>query len=70
MTLGPVDPADDDLSEVPHVLRACPVCGARMETVYERQYQQVRVCVECRTSVMVPGAAWNIARAKDRKESA
>jgi hypothetical protein len=64
MTLGPVDPPDDDLRS----RLACPVCGARMETVYERRYQQVRVCVECRTSLMVPGTAWEIARIRERKE--
>jgi hypothetical protein len=41
-----------------------------METVYERQYQQVRVCIECRTSVMVPGSAWDVLRARHSKESA
>jgi len=70
MTLRPVDPPDDAHGEPATDLSACPVCGGRMETVYDRQHHQVSVCVECRTGVMVPRAAWDIARAKDRKESA
>lgn len=43
---------------------ACPICGGRMETVYQRNNQNVCVCTDCHTGVTVPGTAWDIARIK------
>lgn len=40
----------------------CPVCGGRMDLVYDRPKAKVCVCVDCHTGVTVPAGAWEIAR--------
>jgi hypothetical protein len=42
----------------------CPICGDRMELVYDRFHQQVCVCVECHTGLTIPAAAWDVQRRK------
>ena len=46
------------------MLETCPVCGGRMEMVYERPHQQVCACADCQTTITVPVVAWDIARVK------
>jgi len=42
----------------------CPVCGGKMELVYDRPQQQVCVCTECHAGLTIPTAAWDVARRK------
>ena len=42
----------------------CPVCGGKMELVYDRRHISASVCVDCHTGITVPTDAWNVARVK------
>lgn len=66
MALPGMKPPDnfDSQPEPCDVIELCPVCGGRMETVYDRHHQKVCVCVDCHSGVTVPVTAWDIARAK------
>ena len=57
---GPRNPGPCD------VLAICPVCGGKLETVYERPHQQVCACADCQTTISVPVVAWDIARVKKK----
>ena len=48
------------------VLEICPVCGGKLEAVYERPHQQVCACADCQTTISVPVVAWDIARVKKK----
>jgi hypothetical protein len=62
-TLKPADDRDP-LGQPCEVLEVCPICGGRMEVVYNRIQAKVCVCVDCHSGVTVPAAAWDIARGK------
>jgi hypothetical protein len=51
---------DDPCEVIPN----CPICGGVMETVYDRNHQQVCVCKDCRSGLTVPYYAWEVARIK------
>ena len=57
---GPQNPGPCDM------LDTCPVCGGKLEAVYERPHQQVCACADCQTSITVPTVAWDIARVKKK----
>ena len=57
---GPQNPGPCDM------LETCPVCGGKMEAVYQRPHQQVCACADCQTVVTVPTVAWDIARVKKK----
>jgi hypothetical protein len=42
----------------------CPVCGGQIEKVVERGSRSLFTCKECNCDVIVPTAAWEIARLK------
>ncbi len=42
----------------------CPVCGGQIEKVVERRSRSLFACKECDCDVIVPTAAWEIARLK------
>jgi hypothetical protein len=42
----------------------CPVCGGQIEKVIERGSRSLFTCKECNCDVIVPTAAWEIARLK------
>ena len=42
----------------------CPVCGGQVEKVGERRTRSLFACLECDCDVIVPTAAWEIARIK------
>jgi hypothetical protein len=42
----------------------CPVCGGQIEKVVERVSRSLFTCKECNCDVIVPTAAWEIARLK------
>jgi hypothetical protein len=43
---------------------ACPVCGGKMELVYDRRHISASVCVDCHTGITIPTDAWDVARVK------
>lgn len=49
----------------------CPICGGRMQQVYDRNERRVFACDVCSTDLIVPITAWLIAsnqrEAKKRK---
>lgn len=48
--------------KTPHpceAMRLCPICGGKMELVYDRPNQKVCVCVDCHTGIQVPAGAWD-----------
>lgn len=55
-----IDPVPDPCEVVPF----CPVCGGKMEIVYERPHQKVCVCSDCMSGLTVPQSAWQIAKTK------
>lgn len=57
---GPQNPDPCD------VLDTCPLCGGKMEEVYNRPHQQVCACADCQTTITVPVVAWDIARVKKK----
>ena len=44
-----------------HLIPKCPVCGDRIELVYDRPTAKVCVCVNCHTGITVPARALSIA---------
>jgi hypothetical protein len=46
------------------ILSSCPICGGNMEVVYQRNNQQVVVCVDCQSGITVPATAWEVVRIK------
>lgn len=42
----------------------CPVCGGKMELVYDRRHIRASVCIDCHTGITVPTDAWDVARVK------
>jgi hypothetical protein len=48
------------------ILETCPVCGGKLEMVYERPHQKVCACADCHTTITVPVVAWDIARVKKK----
>ena len=44
--------------KVCQAIPSCPVCGGRMELVYDRPKTHVCVCVDCQSTMHVPGRAW------------
>ena len=43
---------------------ACPVCGGKMELVYDRRHITASVCIDCHTGITIPTEAWDVARVK------
>ena len=54
----------DQVPDLCDVIPICPLCGGRMELVYDRPNTKVGVCVDCHTGVTVPAQAWAIAHAR------
>jgi hypothetical protein len=54
------DPQGDSPRNIP----ACSICEGIMVLAYDRYQQKVCVCLDCHTSITIPGAAWDVARAK------
>jgi hypothetical protein len=46
----------------------CPVCGGEVEKVGERPTRGMYACKECDCDVIVPSAAWEIARVKRQQK--
>jgi len=50
--------------EAMDAVAVCPVCGGKMELVYDRRHISASVCVDCHTGITIPTDAWDVARAK------
>jgi hypothetical protein len=47
-----VSPAE--LPDPCDLMPACPICGGKMELVYDRRHLKVCVCADCHTGVYIP----------------
>jgi hypothetical protein len=54
----------DPRGESPRKIPACSICEGTMVLAYDRYQQKVCVCIDCHTSITIPGSAWDVARAK------
>ena len=61
---SPADPTPEPCEVMPF----CPICGGKMELVYDRPHQKVCVCVDCMSGLSVPQAAWLVAKKKREAE--
>ena len=51
-------------AEALDVVIVCPVCGGKLELVYDRRHITASVCIDCHTGVTIPHDAWDVARVK------
>jgi len=54
----------DNLPELCEVIPVCPLCGGKMELVYDRPTTKVCVCADCHLSITVPARSWEVAIAR------
>lgn len=57
-------PAEPLEPEPLDAVAVCPVCGGKMELVYDRRHISASVCVDCHTGITIPTDAWDVARVK------
>jgi hypothetical protein len=55
-----LDPAREPCEVAPF----CPICGGKMQLVYDRPHQKVCVCSDCLSGLTVPQSAWTVAKTK------
>ena len=67
MTRNSANPDDNAITTGADHIPDCPVCGGRMEMVYNRGHQQVSVCVDCRSDLTVPTTAWGVLHRKQNR---
>jgi hypothetical protein len=67
MTQHASNPNGNDLMFGVDHIPDCPICGGRMEMVYNRGHQQVSVCVDCRSDLTVPTTAWGVLHRKQKR---
>ena len=60
----PVVLPDAPEPEALDAVTVCPVCGGKLELVYDRRHISASVCVDCHTGVTIPTDAWDVARVK------
>lgn len=61
---GPAALPDQSEPEALDALAVCPVCGGKLELVYDRRHITASVCIDCHTGITVPTDAWDVARVK------
>jgi hypothetical protein len=59
----------DPSPQVCEALPICPICGGKMELVYDRPNAKVCVCINCHTGISMPSKAWAIALARLAEKS-
>lgn len=52
--------------EVCNALPTCPLCGSRMDIVYDQPAMKVCMCEACHTGIHVPIKAWEALLARVR----
>jgi hypothetical protein len=45
-------------------VNVCPVCGGKLDVVYERHHMTASVCEDCHTGISIPTSAWTVAKDK------
>ena len=60
----PADHSEPLEPEPMDAVAVCPVCGGKMELVYDRRHITASVCIDCHTGITVPTDAWEVARTK------
>lgn len=63
VNLSDENPNNERRHDAP-ALTVCPVCDGLMETVYQRNNQQVIVCADCHSGLTIPTSAWEVVRIK------
>ena len=58
---APTEPVEPEALDA---VAVCPVCGGKMELVYDRRHISASVCVDCHTGITIPKDAWDVARVK------
>ena len=58
---------DQPQAETAPAIPACSICGGKMVLAYDRYQQKVCVCIDCHTSLTIPGSAWHVA--SDKREA-
>jgi len=66
MTQHALNPQGDKQPDICDSIPNCPVCGGRMEAVYNRAHQQASACVDCRADLTVPASAWAVLNRKQK----
>ena len=57
-------PGDEPPGETQPKIPRCAVCDGTMVLAYDRYRQKMCVCVDCHTSMTIPGSAWEVAKQK------
>ena len=58
----------DSSADVSVFALICPVCGGQVQKVGERRTRSLFACLECDCDVIVPTAAWEVARMKHQQK--
>jgi hypothetical protein len=61
---GPEMEVSADLPDPCDLMPVCPICGGKLEVVYDRRHVKVCVCVDCHTGVYVPVTALAMVRSR------
>jgi hypothetical protein len=59
-----------DLPQPCDVMPVCPICGGKVEVVYDRRHLKVCVCVDCYTGIYVPISALELVHNRRLEEPA
>jgi hypothetical protein len=57
-------PGDEPLGDTHYKIPACSICDGTMVLAYDRYRQKMCVCLDCHTSMTIPGSAWEVAARK------
>lgn len=66
---GSNSPEEEAQEETPRKIPPCSICEGTMVLAYDRHGQKMCVCLDCHTSMTIPGSAWEVARAKRRSRA-
>jgi hypothetical protein len=57
-------PDDESTAQMPPKIPRCSICDGTMVLAYDRYRQKMCVCLDCHTSMTIPGSAWDVAARK------
>ena len=58
------EPNDESPGQAHPKIPRCAICEGNMVLAYDRYRQKMCVCVDCHTSMTIPGSAWEVAARK------